>query len=238
MKQKEIIRIGIIITICIVLLFSMKNCNDNKYHQLKGEYELLQKQYAAKKDSVRKIEDNRLKEKDSLSLIIQDREKKNQELIAKNISLEKKISQLQNKKISVPKDVPGLVNYFNERYDTKENEPVEDKVGLGQNTAYNVSYELEEKDSFSEIIDLKDQQLVNKDTIISNLEKDTKDLSMIILSAEEEIQQRKELQSMADDNIKNLEKQVKNLNRNKTLNKILIPVGIIGGGIIGYQIAK
>ena len=57
-------------------------------------------------------------------------------------------------------------------------------------------------------------------------------------SAEDEIKKEGELRVLANKNIGNLEKQVKSLNRKNTFNKILIPVGIILGGLVGYQIAK
>lgn len=219
-------------------LFFLQSWNDNKYQQIKEQYELLESKYAQQKSIIAKIETARLKQKDSLILVINEREKENEILEQENISLQDKIEIIENEVISVPNDVPGLVNYFNTRYSTRENAVVEDKIGLGQNSAYKASYELEEKDNLTEIVVLKDKQIENKDNQIFLLNEDKQNLSTLFTSAEEEILQRKELQKMAEENIQNLEKQVKNLTRNKTVNKIFIPLVAVISGFVGYEIAK
>lgn len=219
-------------------LFFLQSWNDDRYQQLKGQYELLEDKYSQQKSVVAEIESTRLKQKDSLILVINEREKENEILEQENISLQDKIEIIESEVISVPNDIPGLVNYFNTRYSTRENAVVEDKVGLGQNSAYKASYELEEKDNLTEIVVLKDKQIENKDSQIFLLNEDKQNLNTLFTSAEEEILQRKELQSIAEGNIQNLEKQVKNLTRNKTVNKILIPLVAVISGFVGYQIAK
>jgi len=60
--------IGIVVFIlCVGLL---QKCNNNKYNQLKGKYEILEDQYKKQKDGVKVFEDFRIKEKDSLNLEI------------------------------------------------------------------------------------------------------------------------------------------------------------------------
>ena len=179
-----------------------------------------------------------VKEKDSLDLEIKKREKLNKDLSYQNSTLESKIKTLSNKKIVVPKDVQGLVKYFNERYKTNENKVVENKVGLTEFTAMDVSYELEEGDNLIAIDSMKTIQLKNKDTQIVNLEKDKTDIKTQLTTAEEDILKRKELQKSADDNINNLKSQVKSLKTKSTLNKILVPVALGVGVFTGLQIAK
>lgn len=234
-NYKKII-IGVIILLGILLI--TQKCNNNRYNQLKGKYEILEEQYKKQKDGVKVFEENRIKEKDSLSKEIDKREKDNKDLSYQNSSLESKIKTLSNKKIVVPKDVEGLVKYFNERYKTNENKVVENKVGLSEFTAMDVSYELEEGDNLVAIDSMKTIQLQNKDTQIVNLEKDKTDIKTQLTTAEQDILNRKALQEAADKNINNLESQVKSLKTKSTLNKILVPVALGVGGFVGYQIAK
>lgn len=238
MKKVDIKTLIVLAIIFLIALFSIKSHEDKKYQQLTGKYELLQKQYAIKEERVQKLEEDRKKERDSLNILIKNREIENQKLIISNVNLEKRIKQLETKKILIPTDAPGLSEYFNDRYATEENKPIENKIGLGLNTAYNVSYELEEKDIFSEVIVLKNSQINNKDTLIFNLEKNTEDLTKMFLTAEQELIERKKLQNIANENIEVLGKQIKSLNKNKKLNRILIPAAALVGGFVGYQIAK
>lgn len=228
--------IGIVVFIlCVGLL---QKCNNNKYNQLKGKYEILENQYKKQKDGIKVFEDFRIKEKDSLNLEIKKREKSNKDLSYQNSTLESKIKTLSDKKIVVPKDVQGLVRYFNERYKTNENKVVENKVGLTEFTAIDVSYELEEGDNLIAIDSIKTIQLKNKDTQIVSLEKDKTDIKTQLTTAEQDILKRKELEKSAEDNINNLKSQVNKLKTKSTLNKILVPVVFGVGGFLGYQIAK
>lgn len=228
----------IIIVGLIILLFSMKSCNDKKYQQLKGKYEVLKENYQNQKDTVKIVEERRIKEKDSLNKEIIKREIENKNLLSINENLESKINSLKNKPISIPKDNDNLVKYFNDRYNTTENQVIDDKVGLGNETAQDVIYELEEGDNLQEITKLQDEQIINQKKQISNLEKDKQDINTQLLSAEKSIEEQQKLKEIADKNINNLESQVKTLNNKNTLNKILIPISFGIGGFIGYKIAK
>ena len=207
-------------------------CND--VGKLEGQYLELKKQYNAQKELVNTIEKLRQEEKDSLSDEIKRREWENSDLISENNRLKEKIKN--QPKINVPKDVIGLVKYFNHRYKTNENKVVENKVGLVEEVAYDVSYELEEGDRAVEVIKTQDTIINNQDSIITNLNKDKIDLSTMLKSAENVISEQKKLQEKADENINNLNKQVKKQKRKNIWNKILIGVGTLGGFYLGTQL--
>lgn len=226
--------IGIIIAVVIIL--GIQKCNNDKYQMLKGEYGILEEQYNTQKKELETISEKRQKEKDSLNFIISQREVTNNLLTKENTSLRDKISAIKDRPFSVPKNLEGLVLYFNERYQTKENIIVEDKVGLGLFTAMDVSSELEEGDKAIEIIPLQVEVIKNQDTIIDNLNKDKKDLNVLIASAEDEIQKRKKLQEAREKSVENLEKQVKKANNKNFWNKVLIGVGTISGFLIGKNL--
>lgn len=229
--------IGIMLLFAFILLFIM-NCNNNKYNQLKGEYKILNSTYENQKKEVSHFEETRRKERDSLNGEIRRREMENKKIVSDNKKIISQIQNIEKKQITVPKDIVGLTKYFNERYNTKENSVVEDKVGLTETTAYDVSYELEEGDRVKEILPLKDKLIDNQNTQITNLEKDKKDTETKLVSAELDIQKQKDLNNSANNNIQNLEKQVSKLQTKSTLTKILIPASFVLGGYLGFQIAK
>ena len=233
MKEKlNYKRISAVLLILVILLIIPHFCNNT------DKYDVLKKQLSEQKELVNKVEQKRIKEKDSLlsKITARELENKNQE---KEISdLNNRIKNLKNKPISVPKDLNGLVMYFNDRYKTNLNKLVDNKVGLVEEVAYDVSYELEEADIAIETVSLQDKVIKKQDTIISNLNKDKVDLSLIISSAENEIKERKKLQEMSDENIKSLEKQVRKQKNKNIWNKILLGVGTMTSFYIGTQIGR
>lgn len=236
-KKKFFITLGVIIILFLAFFFYSRY-NNNQYQQLKGEYKILEEQYSKEKDGVKVFEANRIKEKDSLTAEINKREKTNTQLSFTNSLLEDKINAILSKSFTAPKSLEGLVLYYNTVYNTTENKVIEDKVALGITTATDVSNDLEEGFRASEALPLKNEQLANKDKQIYNLEKDKIDLNTQLVSAEQDVINRKELEKTADKNIENLNSQVSKLKTKSTLNKILVPVSFAVGGFVGYKLAK
>lgn len=236
-KKLKKVYIAVIVIFGFIMM-GLLTCNSQKYNRLKGEYNILEKDYLKQKDGVKVFEETRKREKDSLNSEIKRRETENKELVADTKKVISNIEKIKSKPINVPKDVIGLTKYFNERYKTKENKVVEDKVGLAEFTAYDVSYELEEGDRVKEVLPLKDKVIDNQQYLITNLEKDKQDVNTKLISAEQDVKLNKDLNASAENNINNLEKQVSKLKIKSTLTKILIPASFILGGYIGFQIAK
>lgn len=209
-----------------------------KIAQLEAEYKLLQKEYEEYKNTVQNFADDRKREKDSLEIEISLREMENRKLSQDVSHLKRRIEILSNRPIEVPSKPTELTSYFNERYETNENVVIEDKVGLGKETAYNTVYELEQKDIYETIIPLKDSIISFNELQISNLYKDKNNLSGMLGKAEEEISMRINLQQKAENNIKNLEQQNKIIRRRSKLKSYLIPIGVAVGGFAGFKIAK
>ena len=235
-KKSFIYFVGI--GLILFLFFSIKSCNDRQYQQLEGKYDILKSQYQSERLKTLNLEQSNQKVKDSLSKQIAIREAENIKLSSDYNKLEESIQEIKSKKIVVPKDTQGLVKYFNDRYKTNENQLIENKVGLTQNTAYDVSYELEEKDNIEKISFTQGKQLSIQGFRINLLSKDKDAINMKLSLTEKENESRKGLLKLADENIETLESQVKTLNRKNTFNKILIPASLLGGGFLGYQIAK
>lgn len=236
-NNKKLITI-VAIVLLIGLLFFMISETVKKYQYLKGEIDVYKELYEKQKSLVDSLDANRLKQKDSLLIIIDKKVSEIENLEKDNKSLEERISDIKKKPIIIAETTENLVAYFNQRYETNENKVLENNVALTNTTASKVNYELEEKDHQEDIMILKDEQLVVKNTIIDNLKYNNFALNTIVDSAEKEIEERKKLEEISSKNIENLNGQVKQLRKRSTLQKILIPVGIVAGGFLGYQIAK
>lgn len=228
----------IIIASLFIAFMIFYNHNNNKLQELQGEYNILEKQFTAQKENVKLLEEYRKKEKDSLSKAITFREEENKKLRLREKSLQDKIDGIKKRPFKVPTDLTSSVAYYNTEYKTDENVVVDNKVGLGLTTSTAVITDLENGEKCEEIIPLKDEQLKDKAREIVNLNKDKEDLSVLVSSAEKTIEADKELQKSAEENIKNLEEQNKKLKTKSFLNKVLIPVSLVVGGIIGVQVAK
>lgn len=237
-NNKRLISIIVAIILLVGVLFFVISKVNKKYQYLKGEMNIYKELYENQKNLVKNLEEDRLKQKDSLLVVIDMKISEIENLEKNNKSLEERISDIKKKPIIIAETTENLVAYFNQRYETNENKVLENKVALTNTTAGKVNYELEEKDHQEDIMSLKDKQLVIKDTIIDNLKYNNFALNTIVISAEKEIEERKKLEEIASKNIENLNSQVKQLKKRSTLQKILIPVGIVAGGFLGYQIAK
>jgi peptidoglycan hydrolase CwlO-like protein len=229
-------RISLVLLILVILAIIPHFCNNTD--RLQGQYDILKKQLSEQKQIVNKLEQERIKEKDSLMFQISQREVSNSFLTAENNNLKDRIKTLNNRINKKIKGLENLVTYFNDRYKVNNNVVVENKVGLTEETASDVTWELEDYDKVVEVSTLQESVIKNQDTIISNLNKDKVDLSLVISSAENEITERKKLQEMAEDNIEVLEKQVKKQKKKNFWNKVLIGVGTVGGFLLGTQISK
>lgn len=229
--------LGTLIVSFLIGLYVVRQ-QENKFLKLEGEYSVLSRNYKNRLDSVNYYKIMRKAEKDSLYIIIQNKENLNKELAQRNEILDKKITYIQNKEIVIPTTTNGLTDYYNKRYSVTDNVVIEERVGLTYQTAYNASYELEEKDKLSQVLELKNSQISNNIELIGNLEDNIGNFKTMLSSAEKEIAQREQLQISADKNIKTLEKEVKILSKNSKINKFLIPTAAVLGGFIGYKIAK
>ena len=226
----------IILVIILIMLTTITTCIGEKLSELEGEYKVLKENYEAQKSVVSSLSSVRQKEKDSLNFQISQREEQNDFLRQENDKLKGDIQNIKNRPVKAPKGLNNLTQYFNDRYQTKENIVVSNKVGLGEDTAMDAVSELEEFDRVVEILPIQEQVIKNQDSTISNLEKDKVDLKTQISSAEDLIKEQEKLNKMAEDNIDNLERQVKKQKNKNFWNKVLIIGGSIGGFLLGSQL--
>lgn len=222
----------------LILILGLGKCGVNKYNQLKGQYQILSEDYENRKSEVNTIENQRIKERDSLKILLSQRNSQIDSLKDKNYILSNKIVKESKRETIVPKTIMESVEFFNDRYITKENTGSEDKVELVLWTSQEAIKELQERDIYKNVTLLQNEKIINLEDIVIYLENNSNDLNSMLLSSERELQQRKELQELADANIENLQKQLKIIKRKNILNKVLIPTGIIVGGVTGYLIGN
>jgi hypothetical protein len=212
-------RVIITVLVLVILVLIPHTCDekDLKLEPLKQEINL--------------IEEIRIKERDSLNTMILEREVQNNILASENNALKSNIKTIKSKHIEKVEGLENLVAYFNQRFEVDDNKVVDNRVGLTEETASDITWELEDYDNISEISSLQQGVINNQDTIISNLNKDKQNLSLVISSAENELEQRKRLQELADE-------QIKGLNRKNKRRSFFDKVLIIGSGVGGFLIGK
>lgn len=229
------------IVIVVVSLLVWQNHNNNKYQQLKGEYDVLKEQYETKKDGVSVAETNRVREKDSLigeNKILKDfKEKSN----AKIASLEKKIKDRETQGAKNKEKIKNLsliqvAKEIDSIYQVKQATATETSVNLYGDLSKRVLQTVYEAEECQDVVADKDSIIEEQKTIIVNSEKIIDNFEVVVDSAEKQIKQQKELQELADKNISTLEKQNKKLRTKSTVGKILTGIGIIGGIILGANL--
>lgn len=216
-----------IITIIILVLvfFNIKNCTDSNY--LSENYDNIKNDYETQKIKITQNEKIVKQKSDSLKKEIRLREIKNNLLINNIQNVKKLIATAKTKKIHKIKDSLELISYFNKRYDTEKNKLIDSSILMNNITAYNISYELAQKDSLYEVSYLLQKQVDIQSEQIFNAEQDKYNYQSLINSIEKENEEYRHLNTLADNNIESLIKQSKSKNKQATLNRILIPIVII-----------
>ena len=229
------------IIMVLVLLFVWQNYNNNKYQQLKGEYDVLKEQYETKKDGVVIAETNRVRERDSLvgeNKILEDLKEKSNAKIA---SLEKKIKDRENQGTKSREKIKNyslvqVAQEIDSIYKVNQATATETSVNLEGDLSKRVLQTVYEAEECQDVVTDKDSIIEEQKTIIINSEKEVVNVGAMLDSAEKQIKQQKELQELVDKNINNLEKQNKKLRTKSTVGKVLTGIGIIVGIILGANL--
>jgi len=237
-KRTKFLLITLIVVALLLVLFFISESLVHRYHTLIGEKNLMEKQIEQQKQKIDSIEDIRLRQKDSLSIEIRNREFINEQLKYLLANNQKIIKEIEERPIYIPKTLEGYTNYFNSRYVTNENTNDENQILLQKNTTTKVIQDLENGDKAIEILPIQQEQLLAQTDIIKNLEYDKKDMQSLNTSLELSVKEYVELEKHLNQSNENLNKQVKTLKKRNTINKILVPISLVAGALIGNQLAK
>ena len=191
----------------------------------------LQNQKKAIEEQLKKEAKARQQEKDSLLLVIEHRNIEITEHKSTIQDIKKRIQEVQDTEITLPETNTEIVQFYDDRYST-ENKDYEEYIGLTVPTSLSVIHELKLKDKYEIILPQKDSIIVLQDDINSKLEENIEDISQMLSSAESKIKTMYELQDISDQNIQNLQKQLKIQKRKM----ILIPIAAAVGILVGSQL--
>ena len=237
-KRTKFLSITLIVVTLLVVLFFISESLVNRYQTLIGEKNLMEKQIEQQKQKIDSLENIRLRQRDSLTIEIRNREFINEQLRYLLDNNQKLIKDIKERPIYIPKTLEGYTNYFNSRYETNENTNDENQILLQKNTTTKVIQDLENGDKAVEILPIQQEQLLAQTDIIKNLEYDKKDMKSLNTSLELSIKEYVVIENLLNQSNENLNKQVKTLKKRNTINKILVPIGLAVGALIGSQVSK
>ena len=229
------------VVIVAILLLVWQNYNNNKYQQLKGEYDVLKEQYETKKDGVVIAETNRVRERDSLvgeNKILEDLKEKSNAKIA---SLEKKIKDRENQGTKSREKIKNyslvqVAQEIDNIYKVNQATATETSVNLEGDLSKRVLQTVYEAEECQDVVTDKDSIIEEQKTIIVNYEKEVVNVGAMLDSAEKQIIEERDLRGLGDKNINNLEKQNKKLRTKSTVGKVLTGIVIIVGIILGANL--
>lgn len=228
---------------CAILFFSTKSCVNRQANELRGKNEQLKDQVEKLQDGVKVSEQNRLRLKDSIKSEDIKKEQKLKKLSEKVNSSENKVKELQ---ITAQKDKKKIKNMslvavadtLNVIYGGKNAVANENSIDIKGSLPYQVLETVVDANVAQDIIKEKDLQLTSKDSVILIKDSQLKNSSILLTSTESSLNSHKELNRLQSDLNKSLEKENSKIRAKNTLNKILIPVAVTVGVLIGNKVAK
>lgn len=233
----------VLAVILVALFFIARSCENNKYNQQKGENKELAKQVKKAKDGLVISEEARRKQKDSISLENLKKETRIKELQDKLSKSENKVTTLEKSAEKTKERIKNMsyvkvADSLNTIYKTKNAVAEETGVSLKGDLPNQVLNSVVDANTYKYISVEKDNQLKAKDDILQIKDKQLKDKSLLLVSAEKNLNVSKELNGLQTIHITGLEKENRSLRNVNTLEKILIPVSAVLGYIIGNKVVK
>lgn len=227
---KGVLNIICVLILLLSVLYITRYCGT--HNNAKDNYEDLYNKESAKVDSLYRL---RLKEKDSLQKLIDNRNRENILLTEEKEDLKKTIKSIYNKENYKPITLVASMEYLSDRYDTDSLSVEDNRLKVDFETSLNIISELEDKDKLEDVT-LLQQEIINNDSlIINNLNNNFLDLKMQLLAAEEDVNRRINLDLLAQDSIHTLQNK---LDKRSKLLKILVPVALVKGFIVGVLVSK
>ena len=222
----------------VMMLLALGSIFSNKYQHLAGQNSILEKELSTRKLEIDKMEKERNSLKDSISIIQKERDKQS-ELLKQEIILKEQLQkELSNRPMFSPKDLEESSDYLNTAYKTKDAVVDSIYLKLTQQLSKQVIEDLEKGNKAVALLPLKEEQIKLNKILISNLEQDKIDCNLLLTNTQEELLKRKELNIQSEENINNLNKELRTIKHKSTINKWLIPLGSLLGIFLGTQIAK
>lgn len=224
----------------VLLFFTAKSCENNKFNQLKGENKILKEQVEKAKDGTKVAESENSRLKDSIKKETAEKEAKIKDLQEKLIKSQNTITQLQISAEKTKEKVKNMTykavaDTLNKIYKTDNAVADSSGVTLKGNLPNLVLSSVVDAETYKYLYAEKDNQLKVKDDILLIKDSQLKDSSILLISAEKKAETYKELSEIQSEFIKNLEKENKSLKRKSIFDKLII--GTAAGFLI-YQAVR
>lgn len=226
----------------LILFFSVRGCV-NKQSDILADLKAKSEQVEKLKDGLAVGEKNRLRQRDSINIENDKKEKYILSLKDRISESENKVSSLETEAKTAKEKIKNFsyvesAKEFNSIYKTNNAEAVNTGVNLKNNLPNLVLETISDANFAQDIIKEKNKQLFAKDTIIQNKDSQLKNSSVLLVSAEKNLEASRQLNGLQTDLNNDLEKQNKNLKHKNTWNKILVPIAAVIGIVIGVQTSK
>lgn len=232
----------IIIGILVLSILLVSKCTNDSQNVLQGERNALKEQLVKSNKGLVVFRDRQKIVFDSIFLAEKTKNKEIEQLNLNNKLLEESLSKskkdLQDKKDS----------YKNKSYEQLAE--IFKQLGYKDVSANTTSVQLQREAPMAVLDDLAEgincfEDLKTKDKIITNKDQEIKfgnekiaNRDFMLLSKQGEIEKIDLSLKLSEElNLKS-DKQIRKLKTRNFLNRILLPVALIGGGFIGVQIAK
>jgi len=229
--------------VALIVLFSARSCNSKKADQIHGENKILKEQVQILKDGLVATEKARFRQKDSIRLENAKAEARIKELKKSAEKSENKVKELQalntKKKTEIKNlSLQGVAEELNTVYGGKNATATSNSIDIKSSLPYQILETVSDANTASEVIKEKDNQLTIKDSVIVSKDKQIKNSSVLLFSAEKSLNSYKEVNQLQTNLNKNLELENDKLRTKSWWNKVLIPVGIAAGIFAGYQLGS
>lgn len=222
------------------IFFSVRSCVNTQSNFLQGKIASLEEQVDKGKDGLKVAETERLRLKDSIRLEdIKAKEKLKNLQEQKTASEDRvKLLELEAKKAKDKVKDMNLVQVaqsLNEIYGGNNAIATSNSVETKNSLPYQLVETAIEANSAKDIIKEKNQQLVNRDSVISVKDSQLKNSALSLSSAEKSLEASRELNQLQTNLNNDLEKQNKKLKTKNFFDKIIIPLAAVAGYFIGNR---
>lgn len=226
--------------VALVLFFSVRSCVNTQSSFLQGKIASLEEQVGKSKDGLKVAETERLRLKDSIRLEDIKAKEKLKNLQEQKVASEDRVKllELEAKKAKEKVKDMNLVQVastLNEIYGGNNATATSNSVETKNSLPYQLVETAIENNSAQDIIKEKNQQLVNRDSVISVKDSQIKSSALNLFSAEKSLQASRELNQLQTNLNTDLEKQNKKLKTKNLIDKIIIPVAAVAGFLIGSK---
>lgn len=224
----------------LLIFFSVRSCVEKQRVVANAMVKSLEKQVEKAKDGTQVALQEQARLKDSIKLEDIKKKEKLKEFAEKQLASEEKVKLLELEAKKAKQQVKNMnlvqvAQSLNEIYGGNNAVATSNSVDTRGSLPYQLVETAIEVNSVQDIVKEKDKQITVKDSVIYIKDQQLKDSSLNLFSAEKTVNSYRELSGLQTELNKNLEKENSKLRTKSWLNKMMVPVGVAIGILIGRQ---